>query len=62
MLISCPFSHRIGIIKEVFLKTVTTFGAQDKKVCTDYFWWDRGIFPTQIVHWNQMGYIYLCAI
>ena len=43
MLISCPFSHRKGIIKNVFLKTVTTFGAQGKKVCTDYFWWDRGI-------------------
>ena len=43
MLISCPFSHRKGIIKKVFLKTVTTFGAQDKKVITDYFWWDRGI-------------------
>ena len=46
MLISCPFSHRKGIIKEVFLKTVTTFGAQDKKVCTDYFWWDRGILSS----------------
>ena len=37
MLISCPFSHRKGIMKKVFLKTVTTFGAQAKKVCIGFF-------------------------